>query len=118
MPKIISIEPSPRQNKRFRAVFEDGKKINFGLKDGQTYIDHKDAAKRNAYWRRHIGNIKERELIQNMIPSPSVLSAFILWNKENMDDSVRDLNRHWYYMERMGDFYNGHKLKIRERVAH
>jgi hypothetical protein len=118
MPRIINIEPSPRQNKRFRAIFEDGKKINFGLKDGSTFIDHGSESKRNAYWRRHMGNYKERQLIQNMTPSPSLLSAFLLWNKDTLDASIRDLNRHWALMERMGDFYNGHSRKIRERLAY
>ena len=33
------------KNKRFYVIY-NGKKINFGLKNGSTFIDHKDKKKR------------------------------------------------------------------------
>ena len=40
------------KNKRFYVVY-DGKKINFGLKNGSTFIDHKDTKKRENWKKRH-----------------------------------------------------------------
>ena len=40
------------KHKRFYVIY-NGKKINFGLDTGSTYIDHKDKKKRNAWQARH-----------------------------------------------------------------
>ena len=93
--KIIEIIDSPRKGKRFRAIFDDGKKIDFGLKDPKngTYIDHGDKQKRFAYWARHIKGRGERALIDNLIPSPALLSMAILWGKStDLQTNVKYLN--------------------------
>ena len=40
------------KNKRFYVVY-NGKKINFGLENGSTYIDHRDEKKKSAWIARH-----------------------------------------------------------------
>ena len=47
------IRPSIRKDKRFEAIFPDNTKINFGLKGGNTFIDHGDKIKRENYLKRH-----------------------------------------------------------------
>lgn len=98
MTKIINVSNSPRKNKRFRATFEDGKKIDFGKLDPTygTYIDHKDPKKRIAYWSRHIKARGERELIANMIASPALLSLALLWGKfPTLQENIDYLNDEW-----------------------
>jgi hypothetical protein len=91
---IISLISSSKQNKRFKAVFDDGKEIDFGLKGGKTYIDHKDRDKKINYWRRHWANKTERKLIKNLIPSPALLSAMILWGPSpDLDKNIDYLNQ-------------------------
>jgi hypothetical protein len=58
--KLI-IKPSTAKNKRLTAIFynDEGKKlktVNFGLKGGSTYIDHKDKKLRSRYISRHRPN--------------------------------------------------------------
>jgi len=77
--KIIRIEQSPIKHKRLRAFFKDGSHIDFGLFGASTYVDHKDIKKRHNYWARHYENKTERHLIDNLILSPALLSAYILW---------------------------------------
>jgi hypothetical protein len=77
--KIIRIEQSPIKHKRLRAILNDGSHVDFGLDTGSTYIDHKDPEIKYRYWARHYANKTERYLIDNMIMSPSLLSAYILW---------------------------------------
>jgi hypothetical protein len=92
--KIIRIEQSPLKNKRLRVILEDGSYIDFGLKDSSTYIDHKDPEIRYRYWARHYANKTEKHLIQNFIPSPSVMSAYILWGAyDNIKDNINNLNK-------------------------
>jgi hypothetical protein len=78
---ITHIKPSPRKNKRYRAFMDDGSYIDFGLKGGSTYLDHKDKNKRDNYWARHLGNKREKYLIGNFIPSPALFSAVLLWGE-------------------------------------
>ena len=71
--------------------------FHFGLKDGQTYIDHQDKQKRAAYSARHLGNKTEKRLIENKIPSPSLFSHDLLWGKstdlfENLIDLQKAFN--------------------------
>ena len=69
----------PLKNKKYRAIISDGSKIDFGLKSSITYLDHKDKTKRNNYRARHLGNDREYYLIKNNIPSPALLSYYLLW---------------------------------------
>jgi len=96
MVKIIEVIDSPRKGKRFRAILNDGKKIDFGLDTGSSYIDHHDKQKRLAYIARHLGNLSEKRLIDNLVPSPALFSMVLLWGKyTNIDDNIRYLNQLW-----------------------
>jgi hypothetical protein len=91
--KIIHITKSKKKDKRFKVFLDNGDEYDFGLKDGSTYIDEKNKDKRFLYWVRHYGNKKERERIDNFIPSPSVFSAYLLWGKyDNLKDNIEWLN--------------------------
>ena len=79
--KIINIIPSKKKNKRYSAILSDNTIIDFGDKNGDTYIDHNDKNKRLNYIKRHYANHKEQYLIDNLIISPSLLSMYILWGK-------------------------------------
>lgn len=96
--KIIEIIDSPRKGKRYRAIFDDGKQIDFGLDDPKygTYLDHHNKAKRKAYWARHYGSKSERELLHWIVPSASTLSAFILWGTTtDLQKNIDELNDIW-----------------------
>lgn len=68
------ITPSTRKDKRYQATFNNGKIIHFGLRGGNTYIDHGDKIKRENYIKRHAVN----ENFSNPY-SASALSRFLLW---------------------------------------
>lgn len=82
--EIVELVTSKRNDKRFKIKLnEDGKitTYNFGLKSGTTFIDHGDEAKKKAYLARHMGNKTEKKLISNLIPSPALFSAKLLWGQ-------------------------------------
>ena len=103
--QILDLEASQKPYKRFRIKIREGdeniaviKVYDFGLDTGMTYLDHEDKNKRDAYWKRHCGNKKEKQLIENLIPSPSLFSARLLWGNstdimENMVELQKDFNR-------------------------
>ena len=97
---ITDIRPSPLKMKRYRAtiLLHNGKerKIDFGLKNGTTFIDGRINLEKENYIKRHLGNPIEKKLIENLIPSPSLLSMKLLWGKYNeLEKNVDELNKLW-----------------------
>lgn len=94
---ITDISPSSRQGKRYVAtvITPDGiKKIHFGLKGANTYIDGAAENIKDAYWARHMGNPIERRLINNLTASPATFSAYLLWGaSRDLETNLRTLNR-------------------------
>lgn len=72
------------------ATYANGKVVHFGQKGGQTYIDHKDKAKREAYLARH----KAKENWDDPY-SAGALSRWLLWG----DYTALDKN-HTYFMKK------------------
>ena len=92
MHKIIDYGLSPRKNKRYRVYMNDGAYYDFGLEGGKTYIDHEDNRKRENYRKRHYA--QEKNLIDNLTPSPSLFSYYILWgNSSDITENIRELNK-------------------------
>jgi len=96
--KLESIKKSTRKGKKLMATFEltnsEGTKkenhvVHFGAEGSSTFIDHKDKQKKKNWLLRHAGYIQDAE--SNM--SPSILSWLILWNKENIKDSIADYKK-------------------------
>ena len=90
---IQDIINSPVKTKKYRALMSDGSTIDFGLKSSSTYLDHKDKTKRNNYRVRHLANVREHYLIKNVIPSPALLSFYLLWGPyDNLHHNINYLN--------------------------
>jgi len=93
---IIKIEKSPLKNKRFRVYMDNGKHYDFGINTKNTFIDHKDPVLKKNYLKRHLANPIERELINNLVPSPALFSAFLLWGKyTDLQKNIDYLNNLW-----------------------
>lgn len=93
---IVEIQKSPIQYKRLRVIMDNGKKYDFGLSTGQTYIDHHNKMLRMNYWKRHLGNPIEKKLIENLVPSPALFSAMLLWGEHTtLKQNVHTLNELW-----------------------
>lgn len=90
MIKYIQLLKSKKEDKRFEAKFFDINKkklksINFGLKNGSTFIDHKDTKIKDAWIARH----QVRGTFNNPI-TPSSLAYHLLWNKPTLQASYDD----------------------------
>jgi hypothetical protein len=91
---IVKIIDSPLKNKRFRVFLNNNKHFDFGLKNGSTFIDHHDKHKRLNYRKRHYANVKEKYLIDNLIPSASLFSYYLLWgDSNNLFENIDELNK-------------------------
>lgn len=96
---IVKIQPSPLKNKRYRVWVDTRygmKSYDFGLRGGETYIDHQDKLKRKNYRARHLANEKEFIFINELIPSPALFSFFLLWGEyPTLEQNIHELNRLW-----------------------
>jgi len=72
----MRIEKSNRHGKRYVATFSNGLRVHFGSAGGQTYIDHGDADKREAYLARHGANRTENWYNPR---TAGALSRWLLW---------------------------------------
>ncbi len=87
----MKVEKSDRKNKRFVAIFNNGKRIHFGFKGGKTYLDHKDKEKRKNYRARH--DVLEKKFYTDP-KRPATLSRFILWGEAtNLNQAIKDYEK-------------------------
>ena len=94
--QIVEIKPSHVKNKRYTVTLNDGRRFSFGAEHGHTYVDHHDMTKRTNYRKRHFGSPKEKPLLENLVPSPSVLAYYILWGQHtSIEQNIQYLNRLW-----------------------
>ena len=71
---------SSAKNKRFYVIY-NGKKINFGLLGGQTFIDHNDKDKQRAWKARHSKiKLKDGRFAYQVKEQPEYWAYRILWN--------------------------------------
>jgi hypothetical protein len=94
--QIIEVQRSPRRSKKYRVFLNNGNFIDFGSRESQTYLDHFDPVKRKHYIARHYANIREKENIDNLTPSPSLFSMFLLWGQfDTLKQNIDYLNELW-----------------------
>ena len=92
MYKIIKVENSKLKNKKMRVYLNDGKHYDFGLYGSETYLNHHDKIKRNNYRKRHYA--MEHDFIDNLIPSASLFSYYLLWgDSTDLNKNIIALNK-------------------------
>jgi hypothetical protein len=100
---IIDIKSSPVANKRLRAEIQTTtgiRYVDFGFRgngrNGFTFVDGATDTQKENYWKRHLANETENTLIKNLVPSASLLSAYILWGEtRDIGKNVKRLNQLW-----------------------
>ena len=86
---LLEVVKSNRKNKRYMAIFSDGKKAHFGLDTGSTYIDHHDIIKRFNYLKRHEVNEEWDDPYK-----PGTLAAYLLLgNNKSLKDNIKEFNK-------------------------
>ena len=77
-------------NKGFIAFFSAGLTTKFGQTNPKigTYIDHKNEKLKTNYIKRHLKDLQTHDYKR-----AGYLSLFLLWNKPNLKESVKDFNK-------------------------
>ena len=89
---IIEIKPSTRKNKKYVAIFKNGKRVHFGQLGSNTYLDHKDKNKREAYRKRHAKDLETNDPYR-----AGYLSYELLWGDDtNLKDAIKRYNTKFF----------------------
>ena len=92
--KIIKLDHSQLKSKRFRVFLDNNKHYDFGLRTGETYIDHHNKVKRDNYRRRHYNSSKEQPYVINLVPSPALFSYYLLCGEStSIQQNIKTLNK-------------------------
>ena len=87
----IVIQKSRNPNKKYDAVVDGGKIISFGAAGYSDYTLNKDPVRRQSYIKRHSNEDWSRA---NLL-SPAWLSRYILWEKPNLEEAIRNANQNY-----------------------
>ena len=82
----VIIQQSNAKHKRFVAKFPN-QTTHFGLKGGETYLEHGDDKTKHNYLKRHRVNENWGDYT-----SAGSLARNILWNKRTLKASINNLN--------------------------
>jgi hypothetical protein len=86
--KLVSIRDSDLRDKKYKALFTNGKVVHFGARGYEDYTIHKNDERKQLYLIRH----KKNENWNNPF-TPGALSKWILWNKKTLRDSIADYKK-------------------------
>lgn len=86
--KLVSIRDSDLRDKKYKALFTNGKVVYFGARGYEDYTIHKNDERKQLYLIRH----KKNENWNNPF-TPGALSKWILWNKKTLRDSIADYKK-------------------------
>ena len=86
----IQLIKSPRWDKKWRVVFEDGSGVNFGQKGYSDFTIHKDPMRMKRYLKRHarMGETWGKSGIK----TAGFWSRWLLWSKPDLNSAVRFVN--------------------------
>ena len=83
----VVLEKSPRREKKFRVVFEDGASVNFGQMGYSDYTIHKDADRMKRYLVRHSRGHEQWGL--KGVRTAGFWSRWLLWSKPSFEGAKK-----------------------------
>jgi hypothetical protein len=90
----VTVQKSSRPEKKWMAVFENGKTVHFGARGYQDYSQHKDPERMRRYKLRHPSGPGKREQHgKSGIYTAGFWAMNLLWNKPSLSASARDIER-------------------------
>ena len=88
MPVKLILMKSPRHEKKFRIVWPDGGKVDFGAAGYEDYTIHNDPLRKERYIIRH----QKRENWTDP-RTAGFWSRWLLWNLPSLKQSVENIER-------------------------
>ena len=87
---MIILTKSPRSEKKYRIVLENGRHVDFGATGYQDFTQHKDPNRMRLYLIRH----RSREnWTRSGISTAGFWSRWLLWSKPSMTQAIKFMNK-------------------------
>ena len=93
--RLLRVEPSLQRHKKLRAVFDDGRSVNFGGRGCGDFIEYSAVgppglarAKRRAYIARHGATERWGDPA-----APATLSRYLLWERPTLREAVENYRK-------------------------
>ena len=86
----VEVRQSSRADKKYMAVFPDGRTVHFGARGYDDYTTHKDRQRKSNYIARHRPN---EDWTKSGLYSAGFWSKHLLWNEPTLQKSASDLGR-------------------------
>ena len=86
----VDIRTSTRADKKYMAVFPDGRKVHFGAKGYEDYTTHKDPQRKSNYIARHRPT---EDWTKTGLYTAGFWSRYLLWNEPTLQNSGADTAR-------------------------
>jgi hypothetical protein len=87
--KLVSIIRSPKEGKKYRATFSDGKHTDFGAEGMDDYTTTKSSdEQKERYRKRHAKDLDTKDPTR-----AGYLAYYILWNKKSLRESIADYKK-------------------------
>jgi hypothetical protein len=90
--RLKTIKRSHKPDKKWDAVFDNGKTVPFGARGYSDYTKHRNKTRKQRYLSRHSGMGEH----WNKPDTPGALSRWILWNKPSFKASVADFKKRFH----------------------
>ena len=84
----MKIIKSPISSKKYRAIFDNNKHVDFGAAGYDDYLLTGNEVKKKAYLARHRVNENWNDPY-----TAGTLSRYILWNKKTLQESINDYKK-------------------------
>ena len=87
----VRIIRSPNPKKKFRAIIEDGRTVDFGASGYSDYTRHKNPSRMRAYVARHGSGLQNWGI--SGIGTPGFWSRWYLWSRPSVEESRRFMSK-------------------------
>ena len=89
----IIIQKSKKKDKKFDAIIDGKKTVSFAQAGASDYTIHKDPERKHIYIYIYIKRHKGMNENWNDCKTATFYSRSITWNKETLQDSIKDVNK-------------------------
>lgn len=88
----VKVVRSPNPKKKFRAILEDGRTVDFGASGYSDYTKHENPSRMRAYVRRHGGSGTQNWTLAG-IDTPGFWSRWYLWSRPSAEEARRFMSK-------------------------
>lgn len=87
----VRVIRSPNPKKKFRAILENGRTVDFGATGYSDYTKHKNPSRMRSYVARHGGGSEDWKM--SGIGTPGFWSRWYLWGRPGIEETRKFMSK-------------------------